>query len=273
MKALLLCAYIAICAQFAYAQAEPTVMVDNISVLREQKGWRVIDSSTAPVYFNPVRGDLIVRIDGRNAAETGPMQMASLLNQGNRRAVNVFIERGTAHMEMELRKIRGDDYEPVGENPFRRVASGSSAPNVKFKDIDGQPLEIGQFQSLDKWLLIDFMATWCAPCVESLPQVLSVSDHAQLNLLLVAINDKRDTVRRMQKAYNITSPIAMMQTTSELPISFGVTTNNWWGQVPGLVLIRPDGEVALIAIGALDSSRIEKMIEPAMTRKADEPSK
>ena len=249
------------------------MMVENISVRREQKGWRVIDSSTAPVYFNPVKEDLIVRIDGRNAAETGPMQMASLLNQGNRRAINIFIERGNAHMEMELRRIRGVDYDPVGENPFRHVASGSSAPDVKFKDIDGKELELGQFQSIDKWLLIDFMATWCAPCVESLPRVLSVADHAQLNLLLVAINDKPDAVRHMRKTYNITSPIAMMQVNSELPIDFGVTTNRWWGQVPGLVLIRPDGEVALIAIGALNADRVEKTIEGGMNLKADEASK
>ncbi|HWG21366.1 MAG TPA: TlpA disulfide reductase family protein [Terracidiphilus sp.] len=244
------------------------VAVDNIAVTHEHKGWRVISASTAPIHFNLIKGDLIVRIDGKNAAETGPMVIASLFNEGYRRAINVFIERGGLRMETRLREIRGEDYEPVGSNPFRHVASGFSAPDAEFNDIDDRPLTLEQFKG--KWLLIDFMGTWCAPCMEALPKVLNSADRDQLTLLMVALRDNAEAVRRMRQGYKIKSPIAMMGPMAQLPIDFGIATNLWTGQIPAYALIRPDGEVALIAIGALDADHVEKTIDCLIACKANE---
>jgi thiol-disulfide isomerase/thioredoxin len=268
MKKLFLCICVVLYAHFAHAQSEPIVAVDNIAVTHEDKGWRVISASTAPIHFNLIKGDLIVRIDGKNAADTGPMIMASLFNQGYRREIKLFIERGALRMEISLREIPGQDYSPVGADPFRHVASGFDAPDAEFEDIDNQRQTIEQFKG--KWLLIDFIATWCAPCMEAMPKVLGVVDHDQLSLLTVALKDKAGAVRRMQQAYKISSPIAMMQPMAQLPIDFGVITNSWTGQIPSLVLIRPDGEVALIDIGGIDADHIGKTIECLMTCKAGE---
>ena len=271
MKSLLLCVSIVFCANLAYSQSEPTVAVDNIAVTHEHKGWRVTSVSTTPIHFNLIKGDLIVRIDGKNAAETGPMLMASLLNQGNRQQINLFIERGDLRMETRLREISPQNYDGVNADPFKHVTAGFSSPDADFKDIDGQPVTLEQFKG--KWLIIDFMATWCAPCIETLPKVLSFADRHQMNLLMVALNDKPEAVRRMRQNYNINSPIAMMQATARLPIDFGVITNRWIGQVPGIVLIRPDGEIALIAIGATDSEHFDKTIECLMNCTAGDVSK
>jgi thiol-disulfide isomerase/thioredoxin len=305
MKKLLLIALLALCSQYSYAQSapaattgkidtaherkgwrlndgaplhfnlraqsEPAVVVDNIAIAHEHKGWRVIDASTTPIHFNLIKGDLIVRIAGKNAAETGPMQMASLLNEGYTEAIHLFIERGDLRMEIRLREIPAQDYSPVGTNPFRHVATGFSAPDEEFKDMDGQPVTLDQFK--DKWLLIDFMGTWCPPCMERLPELLRVADGSHLSLLLIALNDKQDSVRRMQLKYNIHAPIAIMQPTAQLPVDFGIITNHWTGQIPGLVLIRPDGEVALVELGGSEKDQLEKTIQCLMNCKPDGPSK
>jgi thiol-disulfide isomerase/thioredoxin len=270
MKRLLLCICAVLCANLVHSQSEPVVVVDNIAVAHETGGWRVVNVSTAPVHFNLLKGDLIVRIDGKNAAETGPMIIASLFNQGYRRQIHLFIERGDLRLETGLKDILSEDYEPVGANPFWHVASGFYAPATEFKDIDGRPLTLEKFEG--KWLLIDFVATWCAPCIDTLPKVLSVAEHhdLSLNLLTIALNDKAEAVRRMQQRYGINSPTAMMQATAQLPIDFGVTTNRWTGQVPSLVLLRPDGEVAMIEVGGFDASYFEKTIECETSCKADE---
>ena len=270
MKKLFLCASIVFCAQLVCAQSEPIVVVDNLSVIHEPKGWRVIGASTMPVHFNLMKGDLIVRIDGRNAAETGPMQIASLFNEGDRRAIKLFVERGDLRMETRLRQIAASEYDPVGANPFKHVASGFSAPDVEFRSIDDRTLTLEQFEG--KWLLIDFMATWCPPCLQTMPDVLSAVEHndLSLNLLVVALDDRAGAVRRMQRSYAITSPIAMVQTMSQLPIDFGITTSRWTGQVPALVLIRPNGEVAWIQMGSSDAKRMEKTIQDLINGKAEE---
>ena len=171
-------------------------------------------------------------------------------------------------MEIRLRDIKTQDYEPVGSNPFRHVALGFSAPDAEFSDIDNQSLTLEQFKG--KWLLIDFMGTWCAPCMETLPEVLHSAENDQLSLLIVALRDKPETVRRMQLSYKIRSPIAMMGPMAQLPIGFGITTNLWTGQIPSYVLIRPDCEVALIAIGAIDANHIGPTIDSLMSNRANE---
>lgn len=271
MKKRFLCICVAFCAHLAYSQSQPIVIVDNIAITHEDRGWRVIGASTAPIHFNLIKGDLIVRIDGKNASETGPMMMTSLFNEGYRNSINLFIERGDLRMETKLREIPVEDYDPVGSNPFRHVAGGFSAPDAEFKDVDGQSVTLEQFKG--KWMLIDFMATWCPPCMEALPKVLSIADHNQLSLLTIALNEKTNAVRRMQQEYKISSPIAMMQIMSQLPIDFGITTNLFSGQVPALVLIRPDGDVALIEIGCFDGIRLEKAIKGLMSSNGEEVTK
>jgi len=269
MKRLFLCICVVFWPYLAHSQSGPMVVVDNLAVVHEPKGWRVIDASTTPIHFNLLKGDLIVRIDGKNAADTGPMIMASLFNEGNRRKIDLFIERGSIRMETGLREIAAQDYEPVGANPFRHVASGFTAPDAEFTDVDSHPLTLEQFKG--KWLLIDFMASWCPPCIETLPKVLSTAEQNQVSLLMVALNDKPEAVRSMRQKYKIGAPIAMMHIMSQLPIDFGITTNRWTGQVPAFVLIRPDGEVAMIAIGYA-AKRLDKTIQCLMSCKADEAS-
>lgn len=271
MKKLLLCICVVFCAHFAWSQSEPIVSVDNLTITHEHKGWRVLSASTSPVHFNFIKGDLIVRIDGRNAGDTGPMIMASLLNEGTTNAIHAFIERGDLRLQINVRQIAAADYESYGVNPFRHVASGFSAPDVDFRDIDGQSHTFNQFR--DKWLLIDFMATWCAPCQQTLRQTLEIAGRNHLGLLMVAINDKADSVRRMKKSYDIQAPIVMTAATSPLPIDFGIMTNRWYGQVPGLVLLRPDGEVALIEIGSDDFDHLESAIQRLTAGKAEEAAK
>jgi len=270
MKNLFLCCYIALGVHLVHSQSAPIVVVNNIAVAHEQKGWKVINVLPVPIHFNLMKGDLVLRIDGKNAAETGPMLMASLLNQGNRQKINLFIKRGDFPMEIAMREISAMDYDFIGATPFRHVASGFSAPDGEFKDIDGQQVNLEQFKG--KWLLINFMGTYCAPCMEPLANVLSVAEHndLSLDLLIVALNDKAETVRRIQKNFQITTPLATMPAMAQLPMDFGITTSHYSGQIPAFVLIRPDGEVALIDIGGINPNRIEKTIECLMHCKADE---
>jgi thiol-disulfide isomerase/thioredoxin len=260
MKRLFLCICVAVCAHVASSQSEPIVAVDNIAITHEHKGWRVISASTVPIHYNLIKGDLIVRIDGRNAAETGPMMMAGILSKANRQYIDVFIERGDFPMETKLREMSSMDIDPVNAVALSRVASGFSAPDAEFKDIDGKPLTLEQFKG--KWLLINFTGTWCVPCMESLPKVLSAVEHhdLSLNLLIIAINDRVESVRRMRQQYEIGSPMAIVQSFSSLPIGFGIATNQLTGQIPALVLIRPDGEVAMIEVG-VEPDGIEHNLE------------
>jgi peroxiredoxin len=237
-----------VCAVITHAQYTPIVTVDDVTIQHGPEGWRVLSVSKGPAHFNLSQNDLIVRIDGKNASETGPMQMASLFNMGLRRNVNLFLRRGNDHVETLLRRILPADYNPVGGNPFRHVAVGFSAPDFSIEDIDHHPVTLEQYKG--KWLLIDFIGTWCAPCMASFPQVLDVVRHRQVDFLVISLDDKEPALRRLQHQYSLDAPIAMLHGMAPLPVDFGVTTNLYTGQVPALALIDPEGDVSLVAIGS-----------------------
>jgi len=266
MKNLFLCIFVAFCGQLACAQNEPIVAVNNITIRHEHRGWRVICASVTPVHYNLIKNDLIVRIDGRNAVDTGPMLMAGLFNLGKTQIIHLFIERGALRLETTVQEIGLQGYDPVAPNPFKHVASGFGMPDAEMFDINGQQVTFEQYKG--KWLLINFTASWCTSCTDEIPDVLTATKHLELNLLTVALKDTADSARRMQQKFEIPSPVVAMKPLAELPIDFGITTNSWTGQIPGYVLVRPDGDIALIAIG-VKYKDLEASLQCAMFCTAD----
>ena len=63
------------------------------------------DEKPGPIHWNLMKGDLIIRIEGKNAADTGPMQMASYFNEGYRRAITAYIKRMDFGQQILLRQI------------------------------------------------------------------------------------------------------------------------------------------------------------------------
>jgi peroxiredoxin len=55
---------------------------------------------------------------------------------------------------------------------MRATAIGKVAPDFTLPDTKGQPLALSSFQG--KYVLIDFWATWCVPCMAEMPNVKKV---------------------------------------------------------------------------------------------------
>lgn len=131
-------------------------------------------------------------------------------------------------------------------------ATVSSAADALYQhsldDLDGVP------QSLAKWkgkpLLVNFWATWCAPCVQEMPELsaLAAGELGQgVHIIGIGI-DSPSNMREFSAKLNITYPlyVAGMGGT-ELSRSFGNIT----GGLPYTVLIGADGTVLKTYVGKL----------------------
>jgi thiol-disulfide isomerase/thioredoxin len=117
------------------------------------------------------------------------------------------------------------------------------APNFTLKTLDGQEITLSQLKG--KVVLLDFWATWCAPCRESIPHLVQLyKTYRQSGLEVVGMNVDRgdvDTVRRFVKSMDIPYPIILAS--DELERNYGITG------LPTTILIDKEGNIRQKFIG------------------------
>lgn len=251
----------ALAAQYAVAYPQPVVVVNNIAIVHEEHGWRVQDEVPGQFHWNLIKGDLIIRIDGKNAAETGPMQMASYLNEGYRRGIKAYIKRADFGQEITLRDMPARDYSPAGAKLFAHVERGFSAPDMEIETINDGTITLEKYRG--KWVLLEFGASWCNPCTDRLPEVLSLAEKEKDRMATMAIemDYKPKVVQALINHFQVKIPVATMGYMSPLPIQLGVSAVDYLAELPAFVLIRPDGEVALIMVGGGGPGEMTKAVE------------
>jgi thiol-disulfide isomerase/thioredoxin len=88
------------------------------------------------------------------------------------------------------------------------ISPSDKAPNIKGVDPAGNPLTLYDIKG--KVVLVNFWATWCAPCMQELPHLQALYSALKgrgFQLVGVAIDDTAENVKEAQQSYGITFPI------------------------------------------------------------------
>lgn len=156
---------------------------------------------------------------------------------------------GRAQLRFEVPEIPGgNSNEPldIGLIPIERsLGVGDAAPPLKGVTLDGQAFDLETHRG--KYVLVDFWATWCGPCIGEVPHLEKVWEefggHENFAMISVSIDQKIETVQEYAEKH----PEAWTQVWvgSSRSADSRPTLTAWSAQaIPAIYLVAPDGTIA-----------------------------
>jgi peroxiredoxin len=114
--------------------------------------------------------------------------------------------------------------------------TGKPAPEFALKDVDGREVTLASLRG--KPVLLDFWATWCAPCREEMPHIKTLHDQFKDQGLTVVCIDTNETADKAKKYFeeNHYSFVNLLDS-ADVSAKYGA------GGIPRVVLIDKDGVV------------------------------
>ena len=124
------------------------------------------------------------------------------------------------------------------------VLTGNTLYNFALYDLNGQPWEFRHHQG--RLVLLDFWATWCPPCVKSLPELEQIHQQSAgqtVKIFAVNLQENETRVRSFLQSRGLSLPI-LMDSEGEVAQKYSIHA------IPQTVIIGKNGEVQKVFVGA-----------------------
>ncbi len=134
------------------------------------------------------------------------------------------------------------------------VAAGQ-AIEMSLTALDGSTRQLSDFEG--KWVVVNYWATWCRPCITEMPELQSFHDNNIDKAVVIGINSEltsKDQLRQFLEDYSITYPIFTSKPAGQSEL----------GMIPGLpttFLVSPQGKVEARQVGGVTRDMLEKFIQ------------
>ncbi len=149
------------------------------------------------------------------------------------------VEKSFARLSTELKSM------PEGHEIIRRIMKGKKvtvgmmAKEFTQNDINGHSVKLSAYRN--KYILVDFWASWCGPCRAENPNILAVfNQYKTKNFTVLSISIDTDKSKWLNAIKEDQLPwiqLSDLKKKNEAATLYGITT------IPANVLINPDGKI------------------------------
>lgn len=135
------------------------------------------------------------------------------------------------------------------------AAGSATAQGFVFKDMQGQAQRLSDYRG--KWVLVNFWATWCPPCLEEVPDLMELHEaHKKSDLVVigVALESTEKSVKQFVDKKHVSYPIVVGD--YDLAAQVGEVE-----ALPTSYLFDPTGKLVSYQEGIVTRSSIESYIK------------
>lgn len=149
----------------------------------------------------------------------------------------------------------------IAASGFGQEATGQQipAPGFELKDIKGQTFRLGDYKG--KVILLNFWATWCAPCRAEMPDLVKLQKQYRskgLQVVGVTYPDyTRAAVGQIARGLKLNYPI--LYGTRDVAAKYDVSE-----VLPVTIAIDREGKIRARILGILEAEEFEQQVKPLL---------
>jgi len=140
---------------------------------------------------------------------------------------------------------------PLETNLAELPDVGSVAPDFALVDLNGDAVRLSDFEG--RPVLLNFWATWCAPCRVEMPELArAAADYADRGLVVLPVNQE-ETAEQVRDFYDELGLdlTALLDSKAEVGVAYGAFF------LPSTVIVGPDGVVSAYHRGIISREQID----------------
>ena len=133
------------------------------------------------------------------------------------------------------------------------LSPGAQAKGFMFTDSTGKKLTLADYKG--KWVLINFWATWCPPCLKEIPDLVSLYESRKDVMVIGIAMDYQNpkTVLKFVDSLSISYPIVLGD--RKIVAQIGPVS-----MLPTTYLFDPAGQPAAYKVGLISRESIEEFM-------------